>query len=115
MVRLGTLSELPDEELPPEISSALRLGGLKRGFDDIKDHPWFHEDEDFDFSTLVTRACEPPWVPAARTDEDLDVTYFRDWCATDSGQFDVDLGAKADTATNTNNNDGDEKHEWVDF
>ena len=93
-----------------------RLGGLKRGFDDIKDHPWFHEDEDFDFSTLVTRACEPPWVPAARTDEDLDVTYFRDWCATDSGQFDVDLGAKADTATNANNNDhDDEKHKWVDF
>ena len=90
-----------------------RLGGLKRGFDDIKDHPWFHEDEDFDFSTLVTRACRPPWVPAARTDGDLDVTYFREWCPTDSGQFDVDTGADADAATKAGKDS--EEHEWVDF
>lgn len=41
-----------------------RLGNLKNGVDDIKNHKWF---ENFDFDALLKRSLKAPWVPNVKS------------------------------------------------
>ena len=41
-----------------------RLGNLKGGTDDIKQHKWFHG---FDFDALLKRQMKAPWVPKVKS------------------------------------------------
>lgn len=40
-----------------------RLGNLKGGVEDIKQHAWF---KPFDFEALMKRTLKAPWVPKVR-------------------------------------------------
>ena len=94
-----------------------RFGGLCKGFDDVRDHPWWRQDEDFDFSSFVRRTCVPPWLPAAASASDveqLDVTYFGNWEPTDNGTFDTDAGFDAHAPADDGGGGGAEE-EWPEF
>ncbi|KAK3251619.1 cGMP-dependent protein kinase [Cymbomonas tetramitiformis] len=52
---------------------AKRLGSLKGGVNDIKNHPWF---ADFDWESLSNRTYKPPYVP--HLDNPEDTSHFED-------------------------------------
>jgi serine/threonine protein kinase len=71
-----------------------RLGCLKRGAQDIKDHPWF---KDMDWAALLEKRLKAPWVPAVTSavdtsnfdpyDEDEEVDRYVD----DGSNWDADF------------------------
>lgn len=44
-----------------------RLGNLKGGVDDIKQHKWF---QSIDFDALVKKSIKAPWVPKITSNTD---------------------------------------------
>ena len=49
----------------------LRLGGGKRGAEDIKEHPWFNM---VNWQLLLEKKYQPPFVPVLQSE--LDLKYF---------------------------------------
>jgi hypothetical protein len=45
-----------------------RLGNLKGGTEDVKQHKWFHG---FDFDTFSKRQLKAPWVPKVSSITDI--------------------------------------------
>ena len=43
-----------------------RLGCLRGGAQDVKDHGWFHSDARLNWDTILASGCAPPFVPKVR-------------------------------------------------
>ena len=93
------------DTVSPSMESTSRLGCLKAGADDIKEHPWFSGEgidsgpcaERMAWHLLVERKVEAPWVP--EISDAMDTSNFEEYDADDEEPiwpFDGDSGWSAD-------------------
>ena len=54
-----------------EENAAVRFGTVRRGAEDVKDHPWF---SDIDWNRLESQELKPPFVPSLKSP--LDTSMF---------------------------------------
>lgn len=65
----------------------LRLGCMRRGAQEIMDHPWFTS---LNFTELYNKTIPPPWVPGDEVQDEADFRHFQDFI-----ENDLDIGFEA--------------------
>jgi cGMP-dependent protein kinase len=67
---------------------AKRLGCMKNGAGDVKNHPWFAS---MDWGALLSKDIRAPWVPPMRSTDDVSNFPEQDQLLTSFNQFDVEI------------------------